>query len=105
MSLIDDAFSVTRDGVILSIEVSAGSKQNLFPAGYNPWRKTILCRVVAPPLEGKANTAVLELIAEVLDLPVKDVHIHSGATSPMKKILVSGRTKTDIISLLASKIH
>ena len=99
---IDDAFSITRDGVIISVEVSAGSKHNQFPAGYNPWRKTILCRVSAPPVEGKANTAVLELIADALEIPVKAIQIHAGATSPMKKILIPGIEKQDLVSHLSS---
>jgi len=96
MSRIDDALSVTSGGVILSVEVSAGSRKSRFPAGFNPWRKTVLCRVTAPPVGGKANAAVLALIAETLGLPLHVLSIHAGATSPMKKILVAGVEKQDL---------
>jgi len=101
MSHIDDAVVPAAGGVILSIEVSAGSKQNLFPAGYNPWRKAILCRVAVPPREGRANTAVLTLIADVLDIPASSLQIRSGTTSSIKKILVTGRPRSDIIQRLS----
>jgi len=97
MVSIDDAVLATAGGVILSIEVSAGSRQNRFPAGYNPWRRTILCRVSDPATKGKANAAVLAMIAEVLGVPASSLQIQSGATSSMKKILITGKTRSDII--------
>jgi len=102
MPRIDDAVSITRDGIILSVEVTAGSKMNRFPAGFNPWRTTILCRVTAPPLEGRANVAVLELLAETLDVPVSALQIRAGATSPIKKIGISGKTKPDLVKELTT---
>lgn len=101
MSCIDDAVITTTEGVILSLEVSAGSREHRFPAGYNPWRKAIHCKVSDPPREGKANAAVLTLIAEVLKVPVSSLRIQCGATSSMKKILVTGKTRSDIIQRLS----
>jgi len=59
-------------------------------------------RVTAPPLEGRANRAVVELLAERLhlpqssvkitsgDLPQSSVKITSGERSPQKTIEVAG---------------
>jgi len=101
MSGIEDAVLSTAGGVTLSIEVSAGSRQNRFPAGYNPWRKSILCKVSDPAREGKANAAVLAIIADVLRVPANSLHIQSGATSSMKKILIAGKTRSDIVQRLS----
>ena len=35
----EDICQETSDGIIITVEVSAGSKREMFPNGYNPWRK------------------------------------------------------------------
>ncbi|MDO9326387.1 MAG: DUF167 domain-containing protein [Methanoregula sp.] len=99
---IADALLEDRNGTIISLDVTAGSKTELFPAGYNEWRKAIGCRVTAHALEGKANKAILNLIAETLDLPASSISIHSGATSSQKRVLIAGITKSDLILRLNS---
>ena len=99
---IADALLEDRNGTIISIDVTAGSKTEIFPAGYNEWRKAIGCKVTAPALEGRANKAVITLIAETLDLPVSAISIQSGATSSQKRVLVAGVAKNDLLLLLNS---
>lgn len=41
-------------------------------------------RVTAPPVEGKANQAVIELLAEYFHLPKSHVQLLSGQTSKSK---------------------
>lgn len=48
----------------------------------------LLVRVTAPPVEGKANEAVVELLAEALDLPRGAVHVESGAAARTKRVSV-----------------
>ncbi|WAC04042.1 MAG: DUF167 domain-containing protein [Methanoregula sp.] len=97
-----DAISNTKNGIIITIEVTAGSRSNTFPAGFNRWRKAIGCRVTAPALEGRANRAVIAVIAKMLEIPESTVHIQSGATSPVKKILIEGMSKPHIVLWLES---
>ena len=99
---IADALTEERNGTIISIDVTAGSKAELFPAGYNQWRKAIGCRVTAHALEGKANKAIIALIAETLDLPASTISIQSGATSSQKRVLIAGVAKKDLLLLLNS---
>jgi len=101
---IAEALSEDRDGTRIAIEVTAGSKAEAFPAGYNEWRKTLGCRVTSPALEGRANKAVIALIASVLGVPASTVCIHAGATSSQKKVLVSGLGKQEVLSRLLSKM-
>jgi uncharacterized protein (TIGR00251 family) len=100
---IADALVEERNGTIISLDVTAGARAELFPAGYNEWRKAIGCRVTAPALEGKANKAIITLIAETLDLPVSSISIQSGATSSQKRVLVAGVDKNDILIRLNSR--
>jgi uncharacterized protein YggU (UPF0235/DUF167 family) len=47
-------------------------------------------QVTAAPEKGKANTAVVEVLAEALDLPKSALRIVSGETSPLKTVEVDG---------------
>ena len=100
---IADALVEERNGTIISIDVTAGSKAELFPAGYNEWRKAISCQVKAPAFEGKANKAIITLIAETLDLPASSICIQSGATSTQKRVMIAGVAKNDL--LLRLNLH
>jgi len=46
-------------------------------------------RLAAPPVEGKANDAVVKLLATHLDVPPSRVELVSGATSRVKRFRVT----------------
>jgi uncharacterized protein (TIGR00251 family) len=102
---IADALLEDRNGTIISLDVTAGARAELFPAGYNEWRKAIGCRVTAHALEGKANKAILHLIADTLDLPASTISIQSGATSSQKRVLITGIAKNDLLLRLKSSVR
>jgi len=97
---IADALVENRQGTVLSIEVTANAKTNVFPDGYNAWRKTIGCRVSAEAVDGKANRAILALVSETLDLPASAVSIQSGSTSSQKKLFIAGLSKQAVLDRL-----
>lgn len=47
-------------------------------------------RVAAPPEKGRANAAVVQLLARVLAVPSTDVSIVRGLTQPRKTAMVRG---------------
>jgi len=104
MTGVSDAVSEDDNGVILAIEVSAGSKRDQFPSGYNEWRKTVQCRISAPPVGGKANKAIISCIASNLDLRSSDVTIMSGATSSSKRVHINGMNREELVSRLSLDI-
>ena len=53
-------------------------------------RPALKARVAAPPEDGKANTALIGLLARALDVRKSDVRIASGAASRVKTIEVDG---------------
>jgi uncharacterized protein (TIGR00251 family) len=47
-------------------------------------------RVSAPPIEGKANEGVVELISNTIGVPRSDISIIKGRTSRIKTISIEG---------------
>jgi len=60
----------------------------------------MLIRVAAPPVEGAANDAVIELLAKLLDCPRRAVRIVSGEKSRSKRLAVDGVTPDEVRRLL-----
>ena len=56
-------------------------------------------RVQAPPVDGAANDALVELLARLLDLRSSDVRIVAGQTSRRKVVEVRGTTPERIMLL------
>ena len=101
---VSEAVCRGSQGIIISVEVSAGSRTNSFPSGYNPWRKTIGCSVHVEPEGGKANLAVTDLIADTFDIPRTAVSIVSGSRSSQKKILITGIPVSKVLETLFKKL-
>lgn len=59
-------------------------------------------RVTAPPEDGKANEAVLSLLAEALHVPRRDLALDSGRTSRDKVVSLAGVTDDDAEMRLAA---
>jgi len=53
-------------------------------------------RVAAPPVEGKANDALLRLLAKALDVPPSRLRLVKGRTSREKVIAVEGVSQEDV---------
>jgi uncharacterized protein (TIGR00251 family) len=49
---------------------------------------TVKVHLTAPPVEGKANQALLKYLSEILDVPVSEIDIVAGATGRDKLISV-----------------
>ena len=59
--------------------------------GIDGWDGDILrVRVAAPPVDGRANEAMLRLLAKALGVPASNVMIASGAQSRIKLVDVEG---------------
>lgn len=61
----------------------------------------IKLEVTAPPHEGKANAAVVKLLASSLGIAKSKVEIVSGEKSKRKRIKVEGVDRGDILKLVS----
>ncbi len=72
----------------LSLRVQPGAKRNALVArlASGEWKVA----VAAPPVEGKANDAVIELVSELLGVKRRQVTVARGTSSRSKVIEVQG---------------
>ncbi len=53
-------------------------------------RSVVKARVRAAPEDGRANAALVELVAKTLDTPRRAVTLVAGQTSRVKKLFIAG---------------
>lgn len=59
-------------------------------------------RLQAPPVDNAANESLIELMADLLDIPKRQVRIVSGATSRSKVVEVEGVDRSRVEMLAGS---
>ena len=71
--------------IVLELHVQPGAKRTEF-AGMHGDRVKI--RLAAPPVEGKANEALIAFLAEHYGVPRRSVTIEAGLTSRQKRVSI-----------------
>ncbi len=61
----------------------------------------LLVRLGAPPVDGAANAELLELLADTLGLPKRNLSLLSGDRSKLKRVLVTGLAVEAVRAALA----
>lgn len=89
-------------GVIIPVKAQPGARRNGFAGEHAGALKV---QVTQAPERGKATNAVLETMADALRLKRSQVSLLSGATSPQKRILVSGVSLADLAERLRSLLE
>jgi uncharacterized protein len=84
-------------GVSLAVKVHPRAKRNELTGTIGD---AIKLSLTAPPLDGRANQACIEFLAEVLDVPRSSVSVVSGHTSQRKIIRIAGCSAEEISTKL-----
>ncbi|HEY3705248.1 MAG TPA: DUF167 domain-containing protein [Terracidiphilus sp.] len=83
----------TAEGVTLAIRAQPGAKKTAIMGVYGEGAAVQLkIAVHAPPIEGRANDALIAFLADLFSLPRRDVTLISGETNRSKVFLVRGVT-------------
>lgn len=94
---MSDWFRVAPEGAItLTLHIQPGAKKTEFAGRHGDALKI---RLAAPPVDGKANEALVKFIAAALHLPKSAVNLKSGQTSRRKVLEVKGSEPASVAAL------
>ena len=83
----------TADGVTLAVRAQPGAKRTAISGVYGEGAAAQLkIAVHAPPLEGRANQALIAFLAETFSVPKSSVALVSGELSRSKVFRLTGVT-------------
>ncbi|HLJ29202.1 MAG TPA: DUF167 domain-containing protein [Candidatus Angelobacter sp.] len=85
-------------GVTFAVKVHPRARKNAITGTVGDALKLDL---TAPPVDGKANQAVIEFLADFFDIPRSSVTIASGKTNRLKLVQISGITAEQLHRRLA----
>jgi uncharacterized protein (TIGR00251 family) len=89
------------EGCILPVRAQPGAKRNGVQGEQNGALKVA---VNAPPQEGRANDALLEVLRAELGLKRSQVELFSGPTSRDKRFLIRGVSRAELQERIARLI-
>ena len=103
--MLDGPITPTRDGVRVVIRLTprAGSDRLRGIAATAEGGRAIKASVSAPPQDGRANEALLQLLARAWQIPRRDLAIVAGAASRHKTVRVAGDSR-QLLAKLSSEI-
>ena len=81
----------TAEGVTLAVRAQPGAKKTALVGVYGEGAAAQLkIAVHAPPIDGRANAALIEFLAEFFSLPRKNIALLSGESSRSKVFRLGG---------------
>lgn len=90
--------TATGDGVRFDVRVQPRASRSEIVGEYGD---ALRVRVSAPPVDGAANEALVDLLAKELGVARRDVRIVSGASSRSKTVEIVGADESAIHGLVA----
>lgn len=79
--------SESGGAVLLPVKIVPGASRTKY---LGEWQGRARIAVAAAPEKGKANQAVIELLADLLDINRRQIAVVTGPTSPLKTIRIEG---------------
>ena len=89
----------TPDGVILPVKAKAAARKNALAGVHDG---TLKVQVTQAPERGKANRAIIEVLAKTLDLRRSQIDLVSGETSPEKRFLIREISEEELARRIAA---
>lgn len=65
---------------------------------------TVKIRLTAPPVEGKANKALIKFLADLLGLPKSKIEILSGASIRNKVLSIDGLDTSELLEKINGEL-
>jgi hypothetical protein len=80
-------YDIEQGGIVLHVHVQPRAGRTAVVGRHGD---AVKLRVAAPPVDDRANAAVVELLAGLFGVKAADVELTSGATSRMKRFRLKG---------------
>lgn len=81
------------DGCVLSVRVHPGARRN---AVIGVHADALKISLTTPPVDGRANEALIAFLAEALQLSKARISLLSGTTSRSKVVRIAGKSAAEI---------
>lgn len=92
--------AAVHGGVTLHLHVQPGAAKTGVAGAHGDALKV---RLAAPPVDGKANAALLEFLAKSFGVPRAAVTLVGGATSRRKRVSIAGASVDDALRCLRAE--
>ena len=100
--MIEECFESTgEDEVVLRVHVQPGTGRSAMVGKHGHALKV---RVAAPPVEGRANEALVALVASTLGVKGEQVTLLSGDSSRAKRVRITGVEPDEVRHLLEDAV-
>jgi uncharacterized protein (TIGR00251 family) len=97
--MTDVAFAQdTADGCTLRVRIHPGARRNAITGTHDGALKISL---TTPPVEGRANEALVAFVSETLRLPKVRVALVAGTTSRSKVLRIEGKSAAEVQAALS----
>jgi uncharacterized protein (TIGR00251 family) len=105
MTAFDKATSATPDGVRLQLRLTPKASRDAIQgfADEADGGAVLKCSVTTVPEDGKANAALIKMLAKAWKVPRSSIELVSGATDRRKTVLIRGEA-VDVLALLRDKL-
>jgi hypothetical protein len=88
-------------GILLKVHLQPQASRNEI---VGPYRDGIKVKVTAPPIEGKANEALIRFLAEELGISMSSIKILKGLHSREKTLRISGTLDQELVKKISKHI-
>ena len=83
------ALQAIEGGTLLTLRVAPGASRDAL-GEFGEWRGALAVRVSAPASSGRANAALIALLAQALDWPGRAILLESGDSNRLKRLRIIG---------------
>ena len=90
-------YTQNKNELILTVRVSPNARRSGFDG---LWNEAVKVALFAPPVDGKANEALVDFLADFFDVRKSAIKILSGHTSRMKRVSLSFPTEPTALTAL-----
>jgi uncharacterized protein len=94
---MEDFARDVADGCTVSVRVHPGARRNAVSGVHDGAVKISL---TTPPVDGQANEALIEFVAELLGIPRARISLVSGMTGRTKVLRVTGKSAAEVSAAL-----